>query len=183
MTQAITATGLRGFLQWLQADQPAIYAATAKQIAKAVPRGFSGFNGSVLQTRRLRAGNRSMRLRGFGDCCGVQSVGICAALTTPSICFDTSCAANTGTSSAVDLTGIANIINSVSGAALSASEASSYNSMVQSQLARAQQGLAPLTLTSGAAGIRTIASSLTSGTGGTILLIGGAAVLLWLLAK
>jgi hypothetical protein len=180
MTQAITDTGLKGFLLWLKQDQPGVYAATATKIAKAVPKGFSGFNGSVATSRRLAAGRRSMRLRGFGDCCGMSSVGICAALTTPNICIDTSCAANSGATCSSSLTGIANIINSVTGAALSVAQQAQYNSIVNSQLARANSGLAPLTLSSTASGVPLL-SGLTSSSGGTLLLVGGAAVVLYLL--
>jgi hypothetical protein len=185
MTQkAITATGLKGFLQWLQADQPGVYAAAASKIAKAVPKGFSGFNGSVLTTRRLAAGRRSMRLRGYGalgDCsCMLSAVATCSTMATPDFCLETSCAANSGATCASSLTGIANIINSVTGAALSAQQQANYNSMVQSQLARASTGLPPLTLSSTAAGVPLL-SGLTSGGTGTLLLFGGGAVVLYLL--
>lgn len=180
MTQVISDTGLKGFLLWLKQDQPGVYAATAAKIAKAAPRGFSGFSGSVATARRLASGRRSMRLRGFGDCCGIQSVGLCAALATPNVCIDTSCAANSGATCASDLTGIANIINSVTGAALSVAQQSQYNSILQSQLTRASSGLPPLTLSSTASGVPLL-SGLTSGGTGTLLLLGGGAVVLYLL--
>jgi hypothetical protein len=178
--QAITDTGLKGFLLWLKADQPGVYAATASKIAKAAPRGFSGFNGSVKMSRRLAVANRSMRLRGLGDCCGLTSVGICSALMSPNICIETSCAANSGSTCSADLTGIANIINSVTGAALTAAQQAQYNSMINSQLARAQTGLPPLTLSSSSSGIPLL-SGLAGGSTGTLLLLGGGAVLLYLL--
>jgi hypothetical protein len=182
--QAISDTGLKGFLLWLKQDQPAVYKATAAKIAQTVPRGFSGFNGSLKMTRRLAAANRSMRLRGLGDCCGgLTTVGICSALASPNICIDTSCAANSGTTCSSSLTGIANIINSVTGAALSASQQASYNQILQQQLARANSGLPPLTVSSSASGIPILSglSGLTSGGTGTLLLVGGGAVLLYLL--
>jgi hypothetical protein len=183
--QAIGATGLKGFLQWLQQDQPAIYAATATKIAKAVPKGFSGFNGSAKTTRRLAAGRRSMQLRGYGSlgCCAIQSVGTCAATScTPNFNIDTSCAANSGATCASSLTGVADIISSVAGAALDASEASTYNSLVQTQLNRASTGLSPLQLSSTTAGVPIVAGAL-SGTTGTVLLVAGAGLLLWLLSS
>lgn len=196
MTQAaITATGLKGFMQWLQQDQPGVYAATAAKIAKAVPKGFSGFNGSVLMNRRLAAGRRSMRLRGYGglgSCCnGIQTVGLCAALGIPDInvtdtcCMatpgiETSCAANSGATCSTSLTGIANIINSVTGAALTAQQNASYNNLLQTQLSRASTGLTPLVLSSSAAGVPKI-SSLLGSSGGTLLLVGGAGLLLYML--
>jgi hypothetical protein len=180
MTQAISQTGLKGFLLWLKQDQPGVYAATAAKIAKAAPRGFSGFNGSVLMTRRLNAARRSMRLRGLGDCCGITAVGVCAALATPNICIETSCAANSGATCSSDLTGIANIINSVTGAALTASQQAQYNQILQSQLGRASSGLPPLVVSSTASGVPLL-SGLTSGGTGTLLLLGGGAVLLYLL--
>lgn len=189
MTQAITATGLKGFLQWVQQDQPAIYAATAAKIAKAVPKGFSGFNGSVLQSMRLAQGRRSMKLRGYslGSCCGstcgmLQSVSSsCASIPMPVVgCLDTSCAANAGTTCSTSLTGIANIISATSSAVLNAQQQATYNSMVQSQLSRAQQGLQPLVLSSAAAGVPTV-SGLAGSSTSTLVLFGGGALLLWLL--
>jgi hypothetical protein len=187
MTQAITATGLKGFLQWLQQDQPAVYTATAAKIAKAVPKGFSGFNGSVLQAARLRVGRRSMALRGYGalGCCAaaepaMSAVGTCATLATPNFCItDTSCAANSGVTCASSLSGVASIINSVTSAALTAQQQSQYNTLLQTQLSRASTGLSPLTLSSSAAGVPLIPGL--SSSGSTVLLLGGAAVLLYLL--
>lgn len=182
---AINATGLKGFLQWLQQDQPAIYAATAAKIAKAVPKGFSGFNGSVKTARRLAVGQRSMRLRGYGSlgCCAIQSIGTCAATScTPNFNIDTSCAANSGATCSSSLTGIASIISSVAGAAMDASEASTYNNLVQTQLGRASTGLSPLQLSSTTAGVPTLGAAL-SGTAGTVLLVAGAGLLLWMLTS
>jgi hypothetical protein len=191
---AVKATGLKGFMQWLQQDQPGVYAAVAAKIAKAVPTGFSGFNGSVLMSRRLAMGRRSMALRGYGrlgDCSGISSVGTCAAMAIPNLCLDpasclvtpgieTSCAANSGATSSVDLTGVANIINSVAGAALTAQQNAAYNNLLQTQLSRASTGLTPLVLSSRAAGIPTI-GGLTSGSSSSLLLLAGGGVLLYLL--
>lgn len=188
MTQAITATGMRGFLQWLQQDQPAVYEAAASKIAKAAPRSFSGFNGSVLRSMRLASGRRSMQLRGYGslgDCgatCGISlaSVPTCSIAVAPNVCIDTSCAANTGTTCSSSLTGVANIISAVAGAALTAQQQATYNNMVSTQLARAQSGLQPLVLSSTAAGVPLI-PGLTSSSSGTLMLVGGAALVLYLL--
>jgi hypothetical protein len=189
-TQAISATGLKGFLQWLQYDQPAIYAATAAKIAKAAPRGFSGFNGSTLASMRLAQGRRSMRLRGYlGGCCAGSCMlapvpSVSCVTPMPNVCIDVSCAANSGATCASSLTGVANIITAVSGAALNASQAAAYNSMVQSQLARASTGLSPLTLSSVSAGVPIVSASslgLTASSSSTLLWIGGGALLLWML--
>jgi hypothetical protein len=183
--QAIGATGLKGFLQWLQQDQPAIYSATASKIAKAVPKGFSGFNGSAKTSARLAVGRRSMRLRGYGalGCCAIQSIGTCAATcSTPNFCINTSCAANSGATCASSLSGVASIIGSVASAALTASEASTYNDLVQTQLNRASTGLSPLQLSSTTAGVPVVSGAL-GGSAGTILLIAGAGLLLWMLSS
>jgi hypothetical protein len=184
--QAIGSTGLRGFMKWLQQDQPAVYAATAAKIAKAAPKGFSGFNGSALRAALLRSGRRSMQLRGYGGlgCCGIQSVGTCSATCgTSAINWGTctSCAANTGATTGTCLTGIANIINSVAGAALTVQQQSEYSSLVQQQLGRAQAGSSPLTISSSSAGVPLIGGL--SGTGSVLLLVGGAGVLLYLLSR
>jgi hypothetical protein len=186
MTATIQTTGLRGFLQWLQQDQPAIYAATAAQIQKAVPRGFSGFNGAVTQKIRLSQGRRSMRLRGyagFGCCAPLQSVGLCAAMApAPSFNFcspNVSCAANMGPTCNSTLTGVANIISSVAGAALSQEQLNSYNNMVQQQLQRASSGTWPLGVTSASLGIQKIGGA----SGSTWLLLGGGLLLAVMLAR
>jgi hypothetical protein len=183
MTQA---TGFKGFLQWLQQDQPAVYTATAPKLVRAVPKGFSGHNASALTNIRLRQGRRSMQLRGYrlGGCCGLQNVQTCCGTPPPvGVCIDTSCAANSGSTCASTLTGVANIINSVAGAALNAQQQADYNSMIQSQLARAQTGLSPLTLSSSAIGVPTISGGALglSSTTGTLLLIGGGLLALWAL--
>jgi hypothetical protein len=187
MTQAITATGLKGFLQWLQQDQPSVYAATAAKIAKAVPRGFSGFNGSALTNMRLSQGKRSMRLRGYGalgcctaSCAAIASVSTCSIAVAPNVCIDTSCAANSGATCASSLTGVANIISSTTSAVLTAQQQAAYNQMLQTQLQRASSGLTPLTVSSTASGLPLI-SGLTSSSSGTLLLLGGGALLLYLL--
>jgi len=183
--QAIGATGLKGFMKWLQQDQPGVYAATAAKIAKAVPKGFSGFNGSALRTSQLRVGRRSMRLRGYaglGDCCSFSSVGVCAATCgSSSINWGTctSCAANSGASTGTCLTGIANIINSVAGAALTAQQQSEYDALLQQQLTRAQNGLPPLTVSSSGSGVPLIGSL--SSSGSALLWLGGGAIALYLL--
>lgn len=189
MTQpAITATGFRGFLQWLKQDQPEVYAATALKIQQAVPRGFSGFNGSVVKNIRLSQGRRSMRLRGYGSlgCCApLQAVGTCAALAVPQFCVETTCAANTGATCNSTLTGVANIIAATSGAVLGQEQQATYNSIVQQQLARASAGTYPLAIYSRSSGIPLI-TGLVSGLGGssgTLLLVGGGVLLLWLLSS
>jgi hypothetical protein len=192
MTAAISSTGMRGFLQWLQQDQPAIYAATAAKISKAAPKGFSGFNGSVVQNMRLAQGKRSMRLRGYSlsGCCGSMGCGVSlstvqpACAIAPNVCIDTACAANSGTTCASTLTGVANIITAASSAVLSAQQQSAYDSLVSTQLQRAQSGLTPLSLSSTAAGVPVVSGSSlgVSTNSGTLLLIGGALLLLWAIA-
>lgn len=187
-TPAITSTGLKGFLQWLQVDQPAIYQAAAAKIQKAVPKGFSNYNGSVVQNMRLSQGRRAQGFRGFGDDTSdftpdLTAVGLDSTYATSGIDFgsdsDTSDAANSGTTDASTLTGVANIISSVSGAVLSQQQQQTYNNIVQTQLQRAQQGLPPLNLTSSASGLPLI-SGLSSGSS-SLVWLGGAAVLLYLL--
>jgi hypothetical protein len=185
--QAISATGLKGFLQWLQQDQPAIYAATASKIAKAVPKGFSGFNGSAKTSHRLAIGRRSMQLRGYGGlgCCGIQSVGTCAAtcgMSAVNIC--TSCAANGGSTCSSSLSTVASIVTSAASALLGCCNASStYSGIVSSQLGRAGSGLSPLTISSAGAGVPVVAGTGLSGSTGTVLLIAGAGLLLWMLSS
>jgi hypothetical protein len=189
MTQAITSTGLQGFLAWLKQDQPNVYAAVAAKIQQAVPRGFSGFNGSVAKGIRLAQGRRSMRLRGYGglgSCCApaMSMVGICSALQTPQVCIETTCAANTGTTCNSTLTGVANIISATAGAVLGQEQLDTYNNIVGQQLQRASTGLYPLQISSRAAGLPLISGlgSSLSGSSGLLWLLGGG-LLLWAVAR
>jgi hypothetical protein len=170
MAKVITATGLKGFMQWLKQDQPAIYKATALQIAKAAPQGFSGFNGAYAQSVRLRRGRASMH--GLGSCCSTSCITTCST--------ETSCAANSGSSTAQTLSAAASVISAASSAVLSQEQQNSYNSLVNSQLQRAQSGLTPLTASSASVGVPTVTSSSSSSSStGLLLLAAGAAALLF----
>jgi hypothetical protein len=187
-TKPIAQTGLKGFLLWLKQDQPGIYQATAAAIAKAAPKGFSNYNASVVTRMRKSQGRRSMAQFGsLGDDSDsmLQSVSFDSSdssLLPDDISYapDTSTVANSGTTDAATLNSVANIINSVAGAALGEQQQQTYSQLVNAQLARAQQGTNPLVLSSRTAGIPLL-GSLTSSSGGLLVLGIGAVVLLALL--
>ena len=64
----ITATGMQGFLKWLQREQPVVYQQIAPQVQAQFPRVFSDYNQSMTQAIRSRAANaglaRRYRMRG-----------------------------------------------------------------------------------------------------------------------
>lgn len=80
-----------------------------------------------------------------------------------------SVASSSPTSSALATT-ISSLASAVSTGTLAAAEVSANNTLLQANLARAQQGLPPLTSTTGATGM----ISLSSSSGTTVLLIGAA---------
>jgi hypothetical protein len=99
----ITSTGMKGFLQWYQREQPAVYAQAAPVIQQQLPQVFSGYNQSKRQVVRSRAGLASLerrvsaggrlpramtRLHGLGQCLCFESC-IAAGLQSPNVCLAT----------------------------------------------------------------------------------------------
>src|SRR5580692_10955158 len=86
MAKKITATGLRGFLEWFQQDQPGIYAKVAPYLPKVAPQAFSAYTRRSKTLRgiykRGMAGRSPQRLADycFGGC---FDVGGCFGADTP----------------------------------------------------------------------------------------------------
>lgn len=76
MAKKITATGLRGFLEWFQQDQPGIYAKVAPYLPKVAPQAFSAYTRRSKTLRgiykRGMSGRSPQRLADycFGGCFG-----------------------------------------------------------------------------------------------------------------
>ncbi len=156
-------TGVRGYLKWLQGDQPALYAAIAPHLAQQVPEAFSDYEQS-------RAMGSLMGLADDGV--GFDTTGWVTETSAQSGAPDVASAANQGASSP----GITNILSNLVAAAgsvfLAKSQVDTLNKVNQIQLQRAQMGLAPLNTSSLSLGVPQINFGLSHGamTGGGIAL-------------
>ncbi len=147
--QPINATGVKGFLKWLQQFQPAIYAKIAPELPRKAPELFSDFeaSGGI-------AGYMSRGLEGLGDdaSLGLQPINLTATdMAVPTV--DVADAANSGTASSSSTDWLSSLINGVSQAYMGVTNAQTQQQIVNAQLQRAQAGLPPLTITPGEAGV------------------------------
>ena len=180
MTTIITSSGTKGLLQWLKAEQPDFYAYISPQLiaaAKAkgmgcMPPGRMGRLGdaygsyaSYVSTPSITTSLDTGANPGFTD------------LTIAPTTTDALSASTSAPTSAALATTISALANGYSSATLTAAQVSANNTLLQTNLARAQQGLPPLTATSLATG----GIGLTSNSG--LLLIGVAAAALLLMGK
>jgi hypothetical protein len=129
--QAISDTGMRGFLKWAKREYPAaIYQQIANGVQQQIPQAFSSYMlGGWRKFARLS-------LNGLGD----TSV-------------DTSDAANSGASDINWGTTISQIIGTATGAYLDVQQQQNQNAIVQTQLQQAQAGKPPLNVSLGSSGI------------------------------
>lgn len=168
MTDIITAKGTKGLLQWLKTSQPDFYAylspqllAIAKQATlkglNCMPKmsglGYSNYASYSAPTVSIDAGVNP----GFND------------LTIASGTSDAASAASSTPTSAGLAATIAALANGYTAVTLTGAQVSANNTLLQTNLARAQQGLPPLTL--GAGGTVAVA-----GSNSTLLLIGVAVI-------
>lgn len=170
MQTDIQATGTRGFLKWLQQDQPAIYARVAPQLPQKAPQLFSDF-----EAAGGPMGAYQRRLAGLGD---DSSTGLIAPIdlsaatdTTSSIpTVDVADAANSTAPDGSTANWLSSLIGGIGSAYMSVTQAQTNQQIVNAQLQRAQAGLPPLAISSSASGIPTITAGLSST---NWLLIGG----------
>src|SRR5271170_2989635 len=181
MTTIITSSGTKGLLQWLKAEQPGFYAYLSPQlIAAAKAKGMSGMNclppsgmgrmgdaygnyASYVSTPALTTSVDAGANPGFSD------------LTIAPSTTDALSASSSAPTSAALATTISALANGYSSATLTAAQVSANNTLLQTNLLRAQQGLPPLTASTLSTGL----TSLTSNSG--ILLLGVAAAALLLM--
>jgi hypothetical protein len=177
----ITDTGVKGFLKWLQREQPGIYARAAPQIVKLVPQAFSrsmGRLGTYRTARSIVLASQDRWASGMGDLgddTSLQPIDVSAAAGSTSVpSVDVTDAANSGATSGGVADVIGNIVSGISSLYLTQQQSNLQNQIVQAQLANAAAGRPPLNVTTGAYGIPTI----TAGTStSTWLLLGGGALL------
>lgn len=210
---AISTTGIKGFLQWFQREQPALYNKIAPQLPALVPKAFSNYTATQKHLRLIYKGNFSAQAKkSLGALSDYASYTLPALYVTSTSTADpiavnyssqlapayysdpatfttsvdagdtptvsvspVSAAANSGTAS----NAVANAISQTVGAAASIymtnAQAALQQSVVQSQLARAQAGLPPLNTSLNALGVPTVSTGALSS--GSMLLLGGAALL------
>jgi hypothetical protein len=86
MAKRITATGLRGFLEWFQQDQPGIYAKVAPHLPKLAPQAFSAYTRRSKTLRGIYKTGMSHRSpQRLADYCfgGCFDIGGCFGADTP----------------------------------------------------------------------------------------------------
>ena len=182
MTTIITSSGTKGLLQWLKAEQPDFYAyLSPKLIAKA--KGMSGLD-CMPPSRMGRLGDTYGTYAAYGVTSSPATISAGGVYTgsnpgfsdltiAPSTTDALSASSSAPTSSALATT-ISALASGYSSATLTAAQVSANNTLLQTNLARAQQGLPPLTATSLATG----GISLTSNSGLLLLGVAAAALLL-----
>jgi hypothetical protein len=201
---------MRGFLKWLQREQPNVYKQLAPKIAATQPGVFSDYTQSRTQLMRGRAGMASLAARtrslsGLGrlgqsdgsasDLSSQIQVVASSDLTPVNVAVDDTYTSQLPTTN-VDVTDAANttagtptastnwISQAVSGITslwTTQAQLSTAQSITNLQLQRAQQGLSPLNIGMNANGIPTIGGMLAGG--GSLLLIGGAVLLFLMMGR
>lgn len=180
--QNITDTGLRGYLKWVQQDQPNVYKIVAPMIAQRFPQAFSDHEQSV--AFGFLADDASGTSTYFGDTPAFDTSASSGSTV------DVAQAANTGASSPSLVNDIANLVSSVTtGLAkyqLTQAQIQAVNNVNQAQAAHAAAGGTPLQISSSSlnipfiSGISPTATTAVSSTLAVALGVGG---LLWFLSK
>lgn len=176
----ITSKGTKGFLTWLKNAQPAVYQSINKKvIAHARGQAASNAMSGLLNCIPMKkSGLGDLYANYYSSSAAPISAGDAGAgLTIPDLnvqsnTTDSATAASNGNMSSGLASLISGAANAFSTVTLSQAQINANNTLLQTNLLRAQQGLPPLTTTVNAQGITTLSSSMLP-----ILLIGGAAVL------
>jgi hypothetical protein len=192
----ITATGMKGYLQWLRADQPGLFQIIAPQLPQLVPQAFSDYEQSQAMGY----------LMGFADDSDdsdddaldvetdagddlpttiadptLQTVSVSASDLAPSVSIIS--AANSGSADPAVTAGVQSTVSTalnalVANGTITAAQAQTYANMTATQLANAQSGASPTQLSSAASGLGQLVSSVGSGLASTTGLLVIAGVLL-----
>lgn len=197
----ITARGVQGFLLWFQREQPAIYAKVAPQLPAMVPKAFSNYNQYARRKKMGALGDDSsddltdymttdisspavdVSIPSFNPTIDTGEIDPGAVSTlnyasgaTPS---PVALAANTSPVASPVTTAIGQTIAAASQIYMTTQQAALQQQLVNTNLQRAAAGLPPLNTSLNQLGVPTVASGISSG---TMLLIGGGALLLVLLS-
>lgn len=183
----IPDTGLRGFLKWLQREQPGIYQQIAPTLPQLAPQGFSDYSSSQITRMRRTTGMLAQRRFGtLGDDTttdGITSVTFdpdTFLQVPPPIQLDTSDAANSGSSSSSIMDTVSTAVNGLLQVGLAANSLNTAKQVTALQLQRAQAGLPPLNIDMSKMGVPAVSVGLSASTQ-SMLMWGGGALLLVLL--
>ena len=171
----IEDTGTRGFLKWLQAAQPGIYARIAAELPRKAPQLFTDF-----EAGGGNAGAEVRRLSGLGDTLQPIDLSAVDAGSIPQV--DVADAANSTATDTGTANWLSSLINGVSSAYLTVNQAQQNDAIIQAQLQRAKDGLPPLSINPQASGVPIISAGGLGGSG-SVWLIGGVVAALGLLAS
>lgn len=175
--QQIYDTGIRGYLRWLQQDQPEVYRVAAPIIAQKVPDAFSDHEQSLGQGA----------LMGFADDAGSSGTsGATSGDGSASAGPDVADAANAGSASPNVIGAIGAIVNGIASLRLQGAQLNTYSQINNAQLQRAATAGLPLATTTGSLGIPLISGfSAAPGsiTGNGVLIAVAAVVALLLLGR
>lgn len=176
----IQDTGVRGYLKWLQQDQPGLYSVVAPQIVLQAPEAFSDFE----QSRAMST------LMGLGDDSGITTTFDSTDLfgnptaTVSASAPDVASAANSGSSSPSVTSIISGLVAAAGQVFLAKSQVDTLQNVNNIQLQRAQAGLPPLNTSSLSLGIPQVNVGLSQSTltgGGIALAVGGVLALVFLM--
>jgi hypothetical protein len=175
----IQETGVRGYLKWLQRDQPGLYRLAAPVIAQRVPEAFSDREQSMAMGALMGFADdtASGTTTFFGD----SATPFDSASVEPAA-TDVADAANSGAASSGIVGTIKNIISGISQAYLAKSQVDTLNQVNQIQLQRAAAGLPPLNTSTLQLGVPQVNVGLSKGTltgGGVALAVVAGLGLLW----
>lgn len=170
----IADTGLKGYLKWLQREQPAVYGRIANIVAAKQPQAFSDYNQSLAQRMSMRQGRRSMA--GLGDDTGLVDLsfdpsGIDVGSSADQA-IDVSDAANSGSGSSSLTSWLTALVGGASQLYLTKSQLDTANKVTNLQLQRAQMGLPPLNIDMTKMGVPSVAVGLSSSTQSLVMWLG-----------
>lgn len=184
------SSGVRGFLEWLDDQQPGISAKVKAQLPSKVPGAFSQYHAGGWMTAGMSPSQAAAvtsantlgayrRMGGFGDVtdvslASVDTSAITDASTLPSVDV-TQAADDTSTSTSIT-DAISGVVKGISSLYLTKQQADIQQQVVSTQLARAAAGLPPLPTSLANLGVPQVSVGLSTGTG-TALLIGGGLIL------
>ena len=179
----IKETGIRGFLKWLQSEQPEIYKQVAPKISTQLPQAFSDYHAGGWRVAGLTRDQAVDKLngmgRGFGELGDVQldSLAFDPNLAPPptAVTVDTSTAANAGSTSSTLTDTIGSIVSGISALYMTKQQANIQQQVVNTQLQRAALGLPPLPTSLSNLGVPQVSVGLSTGTG-SALAIGAALI-------
>ncbi len=162
-----TDTGIRGYLKWLQRDQPGIYARVAPYIVQQAPAAFSDHEQSQAMGSLMGLADGTTTTFDTTDMFGNQT-----AVTYPG--SDVASAANSGAADPSTTSIIANLVSAVGQAYMTKQQLDLLNKVNNIQLTNAQLGLPQMDLSTLHLGLPQVGVNV--GLSGSTLTAGGIAL-------